>query len=76
MEEKNNIDGESTSKLPKLKGKQKKKIIAIIAVIVVIIIVVSALARGGKKFISVYLCYGGEDGYNRVAFGKRHITAG
>ena len=49
MEEKNNIDGESTSKLPKLKGKPKKKIIAIIAVIVVIIIVVSALARGGKK---------------------------
>lgn len=49
MEEKNNIDGESTSKLPKLKGKLKKKIIAIIAVIVVIIIVVSALARGGKK---------------------------
>lgn len=49
MEEKNNIDGESASKLPKLKGKPKKKIIAIIAVIVVIIIVVSALARGGKK---------------------------
>ena len=49
MEEKNNIDGESTSKIPKLKGKPKKKIIAIIAVIVVIIIVVSALARGGKK---------------------------
>ena len=49
MEEKNNIDGESTSKLPKLKGKPKKKIIAIVAVIVVIIIVVSALARGGKK---------------------------
>ena len=49
MEEKNNIDGESTSKLPKLKGKPKKKIIAIIAVIVVIIIVVSALGKGGKK---------------------------
>ena len=28
MEEKNNIDGERTSKLPKLKGKPKKKIIA------------------------------------------------
>ena len=49
MEEKNNIDGESQSKLPKLNGKPKKKIIAVIAVIVVIIIVVSALARGSKN---------------------------